>query len=749
MGRAATVARRTFLIGAAAVAGGLAIGTIAYRRDPKNPLLDGLPEGASALNPYVLIDAHGITLITPRADLGQGAYSVQAALIAEELDLAWGAFAVEHGPPSAAYYNAKVLAEGFPIAATSDSFAARSGRSAGGVLGKFLGIQITGGSSTVPDAFDRLRVAGAVARQMLLQAAAQRSGVDVKTLSTQGGMVLVPGGAPLPYTALAADAAKMAPPGEVTLKPAGQWRLLGKPLLRLDMVAKCTGTAVFGIDLKLPGLLHATVRTNPRLGGGIRSFDAKEAGAMRGVLAVVPVTGGFGVIADNTWRAFRAAAAVQADWGPSPYPPTTEALGQVVADSFTDARRDSRFKDEGDVEVALRAAGNAALNAEYRVPYLAHAPLEPMNATAMLKDGWLDLWAGTQIPRFVVAAAAQVAGVPEERVRLHVQIMGGSFGRRLEDDFVRQAVQIAKARPGVPIRMTWSREEDMTHDFPRPMAIARARGAVRDGRVMAYDLAIASASVTASQTGRLGLPAAGPEVAIVAGAWDQPFAIPDYRVSGYRAPETVPISSWRSVGASGNGFLHECFFDELIHAAGADPLQERLRLCTHEPSKRVLRAVAEMAGWGTPLPQGSGRGLAYVLSFGVPVAEVVQVSATPEGLRIDAVFVAAEVGRVLDPVNIEAQLQGGALWGLGHAMFAELTYADGVPRQTNFHQYLSLRLNQTPPRVQVRALQTTPEIRGIGEPAVPPAAPALANAIFAATGQRVRELPLARNLKFA
>lgn len=749
MGRIATIARRSFLIGAAAVAGGLVVGTIAYRRDPNNPLLDDLPAGAATLNPYVRIDAKGITLITPRADLGQGAYSVQAALIAEELDLAWGAFAVDPGPPSAAYYNATVMAEGFPIAATSDSFFARAGRDGAGVLAKLLGIQITGGSSTVPDAFDRLRVAGAVARQMLLQAAAQRSGVDVAKLQTKDGAVLVPGGAALPYTVLAADAAQLAPPGDVALKPADQWRLLGKPLLRLDMVAKCTGTAVFGIDLKLPGLLYATVRTNPRLGGGIRSFDAKAAGAMRGVIAVVPVTGGFGVIADNTWRAFRAAAIVKADWGPAPYPPTTEALANVVAGSFIEERRDSRFKDQGDVEAALLAAGNAALKAEYRVPYLAHAPLEPMNATVMLKDGRLDIWTGTQIPRFLVAAAAKLAGVDEQQVHLHVQIMGGSFGRRLEDDFVRQAVELAKARPGAPIRMTWTREEDMTHDFPRPLAVARSRGAVRDGQVQAYDLAIASASVTASQTGRLGLPAGGPDVAIVAGAWDQPFAIPDYRVTGYRAPETVPISSWRSVGASGNGFLHECFFDELIHAAGADPLQERLRLCTHEPSKRVLQAVAEMAGWGTPLPKGSGRGLAYVLSFGVPVAEVVQVSATPEGIRIDAVFVAAEVGRVLDPVNIEAQLHGGALWGLGHAMFAELTYADGMAQQSNFHQYLSLRLNQTPPRVQVRALQTTPQIRGIGEPAVPPAAPALANAIFAATGQRIRELPLARHLKFA
>jgi isoquinoline 1-oxidoreductase beta subunit len=265
--------------------------------------------------------------------------------------------------------------------------------------------------------------------------------------------------------------------------------------------------------------------------------------------------------------------------------------------------------------------------------------------------------------------------------------------------------------------------------------------------VQAYDLGIAAQSVNASQLGRLGQPAMGPDMAIVAGAWDQPFAIPHYRVTGYRVPEMVPVSSWRSVGASGNGFLHECFLDELIHAAGADPLAERLRLCSHEPSTRVLQAVGELAGWGQPLPKGRGRGLAFTLSFGVPVAEVVEVTATPQGIRIDKAFVVAEVGQVLDPVNLEAQMSGGVLWGLSHAMFGELTYADGMPQQTNFHNYQSLRLYQTP-QVVTRALQTTGRIKGIGEPGVPPAAPALANAIFAATGQRIRELPLRKHVDF-
>jgi isoquinoline 1-oxidoreductase beta subunit len=487
------------------------------------------------------------------------------------------------------------------------------------------------------------------------------------------------------------------------------------------------------------------------MGGGVVSFDASEAEKSRGVIKVVPLPQGFGVIADNTWRAFQGSWLVKPVWGPAPYPATSEALFALVAASFNAEQQDSRNKDEGDVETALQTAGAQTIEAEYRVPYLAHSPLEPMTAVVQLKDGVLDIWTGTQIPRFLVDGVAGVTGIDAEKIRLHVLPMGGSFGRRLEDDYVKQAALLAQAHPGVPIKLTWTREEDMTHDFPRPLAIARLRGAVGNQQVQTMDLGIASPSVTASQMGRLGFPAAGPDVAIVAGAWDQPFAIPNYRVTGYKVPAAVPVSSWRSVGASGNGFLHESALDELIHAAGADPLAERLRLCTHEPSKRVLQAAGEMSGWNTPLtpaPDGKrGRGLAFTLSFGVPVAEVVEVTATEKGIRIDKVFVACEVGKVLDPVNFENQVQGGVVWGLGHAVNCELTYEDGAPQQTNFHAYTGLRLYQTP-QIVVKALETTGEIKGIGEPSVPPAAPALANAIFAATGQRIRELPLNKAVAF-
>ena len=745
----ARIARRTFLVGAGAVAAGLAVGTYMYKRQGVNPLLEDLPDGAATLNPYVRIDASGITLITPRADKGQGVYSVQAALIAEELDVAWGQFKVDPGPPSGAYYNGVLMGDMvFPIAATSETFMARAGRSTSDMMGKMLGMQVTGGSTTVPDAFDKLRVAGAVARQMLLAAAAQQTGIAVAQLKTAEGHVLTPDGKRIPYTALADAAGKLSPPSDVTLKPASEWRLLGKPMQRLDIVAKSTGTATYGIDLRMPGMVFATVRSNPRREGPMTSFDAKKAEAAKGVIKVVPVNGGVGVIANNTWRAFEAAKLVEFEWGPAPYPATSEAMFRVGSESFTAERQDSRHKDEGDVDAAFKAADpKSVLQAEYRVPYLAHAPLEPMNAVAMFKDGRLDIWTGTQIPIFARIAAAAIAGVPDDRVHIHVQIMGGSFGRRLEDDFIRQTVELAKAHQGVPIKMTWTREEDMTHDYPRPIVMSRARGLVGSGQVQAYDLSVAASSIGVSQMGRQNVPTPGPDLTIVAGAWDQPFAIPHYRVTGYRMPALVPISSWRSVGASANGFLHDCFLDELILAAGADPLAERIRLCSHAPSRRVLQRVGELSGWGTPLPKGRGRGVAFTLSFGVPVAEVVEVTATPKGIRIDKAFVVAEVGVVLDPVNIEAQMTGGMLFGLSHAMMSELTYEDGMPQQTNFHNYPSMRLYQAP-QIVAKALQTTERIKGIGEPGVPPAAPALANAIFAATGQRIRELPLRKHVEF-
>jgi isoquinoline 1-oxidoreductase beta subunit len=745
MSHVGKIARRTFIVGFAAVAGGVAFGVYAYRRAPTNPLVKDLRRGQAAPTPYVRVDESGVTIIAPRADVGQGAYSVLAALVAEELDIVWEDVKVDHGPPSAAYYNGKVLAESLPFSATDNGFIARNARFFGDVGGKFLSVQVTGGSTTVADGYEKMRVAGAVAREVFLLAAAKQTGIAKSDLRTRNGSVITPDRRSLSYASLAATAAEIEPPAKVTLKPESEWRYLGKPMPRIDMVAKCTGTATFGIDLRMPDMVYATVRTNPRIGGAMKKYDASVAAKSKGVLKIVPIAGGVGVIADNTWRAFRAAQLIDFDWGPAPYPPTTAAMFDVVAASFIPDRQDSRFKNEGNVETALK--GTSVIEAEYKVPHLAHAPLEPMNAVVQLKDGRLDIWTGTQIPLFLIAAAASMTGLRTENIHLHVQMCGGSFGRRLEDDYVRQAVELAKSFPGPPIKMTWTREEDMTHDFPRPLGMARMRGAVKDGKVDAYDVSIAYPSVIASQFGRQNLYIPGPDTTIVAGAWDQPFTIPNYRVTGYRVPELVPVSSWRSVGASGNGFLHDCFLDELIHAAGADPLRERLRLCWHEPSRKVLEAVGEMSNWGSDPGKDRGRGVAFTLSFGVPAAEVVEVTNTPHGIKIDKVFVAVEVGKVLDPENFDNQVQGGVIWGLGHAMNAELTYADGIAQQTNYHVFEGMRLYQAP-LIEVRGLTTTNEVHGIGEPSVPPAAPALANAIFAATGKRIRELPLNKHVAF-
>lgn len=729
------------------MAGGIAFGYYAYKSPADNPLLDGLADGEAAITPYVKIDARGVTLITPRADMGQGAISIQAYLIAEELDVDPRTVRLSQGVPSPAYYNSKVIDEGFPFAATDEGFAAQTARDAGDVITKLIGLQVTGGSTTVPDAYEKLRLAGAVARETLKEAAAQETGVARSDLTTADGVVLLPDGRSLKYAALAPRAAKLTPVTDVELRPPTAWRFLGKTMQRVDIVAKSTGTQSYGIDVVREDLVYATVRTNPGLGAGVASYDATEARKMRGVSNILPVRNGLGVIADNTWRAIQAANAIEITWQPAAYPPTTAAMWEKVEGAFNDTHRDSRFKDDGNVEARLGSGD--VVTAEYRIPYLAHAPLEPMNATALYTGDRLDIWTGTQIPRFVQSHAADLSGLASDKVHVHVQAIGGSFGRRLDDTHVMQAVELAMAVKGKPVKLTWSREEDMTHDYPRPMQIGRGRGATADGRVEAFDLAVASQSVSASWFGRLLHAPPGPDMTLVAGAWDQPFAIPHYRVSGYRVPEMVPVSAWRSVGASGNGFFHDCFLDELIHAAGADPLAERLRLCNHDLSRKVLEAVGEMANWNGPrIAEGRGRGISFTLSFGVPVAQVVEVVNTSEGIRIDKVFVAAEVGRILDPVNFEAQIQGGVIWGLGHAMNCALTYKDYAPEQTNFHAYEGMRLRQTP-EIVVRGLENGEVIRGIGEPSVPPAAPALANAIFAATGKRIRELPLDRHIDFA
>jgi len=739
------IARRTFLVGSAAVVGGVVFGYYKYKSPVANPLLDTLREGEAALTPYVRINAQGITLITPRADSGQGAYSVQAALIAEELDVELDQIRVDPGMPSPAYYNTALSNDAAPFRSTDDGFVAETARGVVDAMIKFTGLQITGGSTTVPDSFDKLRMAGAVARETLKAAAAQRTGVAVRDLKTARGAVELPTGETLSYMELAAEAATIEPVTDVTLRDPATWRLIGRSMERIDIVAKSTGTQAYGIDFELENMVYASVRTNPRRGGGVNRYDASVAKDMRGVKQIVEVTGGVAVVADNTWRAIQAVNAIDVDWGPAPYPAEMEAHWQAVSDSFNDDQIDTRKRDDGDVDAAL--AGAEVIETEYRAPYLAHAPLEPISATVLVGEGRVDVWTGTQIPRFVQNNIAKLTGFDRDAVHVHVQMMGGSFGHRLEDRVVREAAEIALAMRGTPVKLTYSREEDMTHDDTRQIAIARGRGAVRNGQVAVYDLGIAMPSVIASWMGRLGLSVPGPDMSIVAGAWDQPFEIPDYRVTGYRVPELAPVTSWRAVGASTNGFFHDVFLDELIHVAGADPMEERLRLCWHDPSRKVLEAVAEMSDWGSPLAANTGRGVAFCMSFGVPTAEVIEVTNTDSGIRLDKVWVAADVGRVVDPVNFENNVQGGVIWALGHAINAEVTYSDGMVDQLNYYDYEGLRLAQVPV-IEVRGLENSDHVRGIGEPMVPPASAALSNAIFAATGQRIREMPMRKFIDF-
>ena len=744
MVNAVKIARRTFLVGSMAVAGGVAFGYYAYKRPGANPLLANLQPGEAAITPYVLVDADGVTLITPRADKGQGAYSVQAALIAEELDIELDQVRVSPGTPSPTYYNTALAGEAVPFMPTDESLSAEFMRNVMDAPLKFIGMQITGGSSTVPDQFVKLRKAGAVARETLKAAAAKQSGVSVRNLKTAKGAVILPDGSEIPYAQLAETASKISPKNDVKLRDPSEWRLIGKPMQRLDIVAKSTGTQEYGIDLAVEGMVHATVRLNPRQSAGAKSYDASEAETMRGVQKIVPVTGGVGVVADNTWRAIRAADAIKLDWEEAAFPATMDEHWDVLGAAFNEDQLNGRDRDDGDVETALQ---DGAIEAEYRVPYLAHAPLEPVNAIVQVADDRVDIWTGTQIPRFIQANVSKMTGHKPEDIHVHVQIMGGSFGHRLEDDYVRQTVEIAMAMKGTPVKMTYSREDDFARDYVRQISMGRMRGAVKEGQVDAYDLSISMPSVTDSQMGRQGLSLPGPDPIISTGAWEQPYAIPHYRVSGYKAAPLAPLSSWRSVGASSNAFLHEGFLDELILAAGADPLEERIRLMSHEDSRKVLEAVGEMSNWGSDLGPNRGRGVAFSMSFGVACAEVVEVTATPQGIKIDKVYAAAEVGRVVDPINFENHVKGGVVWGLGHAMNCEITYTDGAADQTNYHAFEGMRLYQCP-EIEVRALENGSKIRGIGEPPVPPAAPALANAIFAATGQRLREMPFNKLVEF-
>ncbi len=745
MGKLKTITRRTFLVGSTAVAGGIAFGTYLAKKPLANPLESQLRVGEVTFNPWVLIDAEKITLIVPHMDMGQGVASVQAAMIAEELDLEMGQFEISFGVPDGAYYNTALAAEAVPFRSTDTGLQAETMRGLIGSVMKIMGMQVTGGSTTVPDTLNKLRIAGATARETLKLTAAIKTGVDVRDLRTASGAVHLPDGSKLLYTELATEAASLKPIHHNVLRDPKHWRLLGKPMKRLDVVAKSTGTLNYGIDLSFDDMLYAAVKLNPHKGSPLASYDDSSAKNMRGVSHILPVTGGVVAIADNSWRAFKAVEAIQCEWQKAPYPAEQGEHWQVVADSFTADRLDKIWRDDGDVQQAVNQKPDA--QAEYKAPYVAHQPLEPLNAVIRNGKQKVDMWVAHQMPRFAQQKVAAITGHDQADVHIHQQYAGGSFGHRLEFENVILAAEIGQQLPDETIKLTFTREQDFAQDFTRQIGMARGQGTVKNGQVEAMDLQVATVSSSSSQGKRMDQPMPGPDKQIAEGVWNLPYAIPDFRVRAYRVPELAPTSSWRSVGASTAGFFGDCFLDELIHIAGADPLVERIRLCDDEVAKQVLIKAGELSNWHKPLKPNQGRGVAFVESFGVPVAEVVELTQTEHGIKIDQVTVVADVGRVIDPINFDNLVKGGVVWGLGHAMNCEITYADGRAQQSNYHQHAGMRMHQCP-RIIVKGLENGRQVRGIGEPPVPPAAPALANAIFAATGQRIREMPFDKNIKF-
>ena len=725
MSKLGKIARRTFLFGTVAIVGGVAFGAYKVNQDYPNPF-EGDPDKIT-LNPFLFVDQTGITLIAPRAEMGQGTHTTWAALIAEELDVDLDQVNVIHGPAAKAYYNSALMEAALPFLDYKVEGFQHGMRSFVGDISKLLGTQMTGGSTAMKDGFDRMREIGASARETFKQAAAERWGLKRSELVTARGVVTAPDGSSLSYEELAEEAARIDPP-RVDLRPRSEWRLLGKTQPRVDMLGKATGTAEFGADVRLDGMKFATVRMNPRR-TGMKQYDATAAQTMPGIEKIVDLGDGIAVIASNTWLAMQAANAVEIEWEKAEYADTDVQFAQLKA-TFAD-EPNATPRDEGDVEQKF---DGTLVQAEYNVPALAHATMEPMNATALYTADSLTVWSGNQAPGSVQSACANVVGLDPENVEVITPYLGGGFGRRAETDFSVMAAKVAKAMPGVPVKTTWSREEDMRHDKYRPPALARFKGVVKDGQAVMLDGQLASQTV---------LPIPGPNRENVTGSFDQPYGIPNYRMRGYLADLGLPVGFWRSVGASSNGFVFESFIDEMAHAAGRDPLEFRLELIRreHEPSAKLLETVREMSGWTGQTLEGIGRGVAFTYSFGTPVAEAIEVQDTGSGIKITNCWIAVDPGIALDPGNIEAQMVGGAIYGLSAAAYGEITFADGEVEQFNFPDYDALRMH-TAPRFEVRILENNRYMGGIGEPGTPPAAPALANALFDLTGIRARELPL-------
>jgi len=750
--------RRRFILGSLGATSALVLGWSALPVRQRLSTARPLPVSGSeaALNGWVKIDADStVTVMLAKSEMGQGVSTSLAMVLADELDADWAKLRTETSPIDKIYNNLATVVDGLPFHPDSTSTLKRV---AGWLTAKSMreiGVMMTGGSSSLKDLWLPMREAGASARAMLVAAAAAEWGVPAAEVRVKAGVLSHASGKTAPMGHFAAAAAALPLPAAVTLKTPAQFTLIGHAQSRKDNAAKLDGSARFGIDALPPGLLYASVVMCPELGGGLAGFDAAQALAMPGVKKVIALgtaaglTAGVAAIAEQPWQAMQAVKAVLPQWSPGP------AAAWSSADVFKRLRDELDHEDgfayysEGDAAAALKGAART-LKAEYQAPYLAHAAMEPINCTVLLKDGAGTVWASTQVPGIARSAAAHALGIDAERVSVNVGFLGGGFGRRLDVDFIAQAAEIARAMEGRPVQTIWSREQDFTHDFYRPACVSRFEaGLDAQGRLTAWHNVSAGQAIVPKAVSRaFGLPMAGPDKTTSEGAFDQPYEWPAARIAHRIVDLPIPIGFWRSVGHSHQAFFKESFVDEVAQATGQDPLAFRLALLKNHPRHQaVLRRAADKAGWGTPVapaPDGAkvARGLALHQSFGSIVAEVAEVSVGPDRtIRVHRVVCAVDCGTVVNPDGVRQQLESAVIFGLSAALHGEITLDKGRVQQSNFHQQGAVRMADCP-RIEVEILPSAEPPEGLGEPGLPPLAPAVANALARLTGQRLRALPL-------
>ncbi len=748
--------RRTLILSGLATTGALLVGwgvMPARSRLGQADLL--LPQqGEVALNGWLKIAQDGsIVMAMPRSEMGQGVYTALPMLVAEELDVPLSQVRIVQAGLDSIYGNVAMFVASLPFHPRQDGSALVSTSEwMTGKLARELGVIVTGGSSSVADAWSSVRVAAATARAQLAQAASSKLGVPAEQLVFEGGKVSA-GGKSVNFAALAADAA-VVKITEVKLKEAQAFKLIGQAAPRSDVPAKVNGTAQFGLDVRLPGLVYAALKLCPMLGGSPGSFDSSAALKIKGVERVVQLpalgggTAGLAVIGETTWHARQGAAALDVQWQQRPLGALDSEKIEKELQSIATHGGGFTFHSRGDADAAEKTAART-VEALYSAPYLAHATLEPMNCTAQLKDGKLSLWVPTQVPKMARDAAAKAAGLRNEDVTVNVTLLGGGFGRRLEVDFVLQAVTVAKQCGGRPVQLVYSREEDMTHDFYRPAHAALMRASIdANGRIASLRIQSAGDAITPRWFERalplLAGPVDAPDKTTAEGLFDLPYDFANQRMSHSATRMGVPVGYWRSVGHSHNAFFSESFMDELAHATQTDPLAFRRQHLTGEHAKRhlaVLNLAAEKALWDSKLPAGRARGIALHESFGTVAAQVVEVSLEKGLPRIHKVICALDCGQVINPGIVAQQVEGSVVFALSAALWGRIDIKGGVVQQQNYPQYRMLQLQDTP-QVETHILPSKNVPTGIGEPAVPPLAAALANALHALSGQRMRQLPL-------